>query len=902
MTKVRDLVAASVTGEGTGYAPLLEQDVVPGPSEKKKKSARFSQQISDDITYSTCAAEESSILTDVVINDNETNGLDQSIETPGEDVILVQWAAPMFFARENEKVATADVIRIGPINRPCSVRFKTVDGSAKDGVKYQACTGLLEFAVGEELKTIEIQLVEDDNFDTTLEFRIALEDPRGCILASGVSVCRTLIVDDDLFPDNKFGQQIFDDNADSLHKLGVPLLISNLKFCFLRVPSIQRKSVIMALLDQLSNLYYLLTIFLRVYLIDVVLNFKDPETEQHLWVQDSRQETAVCVALLWTLPHLVLILVGRLKVGPLFMDGPIMTHYRVNLFRKYLNYKTESREHVPVGDLVNAMGTDIKDITQKGYLSVFQLLENFGKLCCVAFFICSKNPTNAIPLLIYPVAILLIELQRRTKQLKLETDVDDVQSRVRDVLVHVASRLDLISNYKQKQFVVDEYEKQLDAEVPVKLRLRVFEFWNDQIIPLLTLLALGSYICIGSSRVLNGETTIGTFLATVNVYKDFGERFEEMYACLRTSLQAVEPLVGLTKWLNLETDVEDRKLRNRNNRKYTKEYLEEMKANGDSGSDHFDRMPIKLQDIVAPPHHCPITTELSQGSLVAVSGEHGSGKTTLMTILAGIQKAKDGCLLVPSHLRCIYVEYIPVLAYDLSLFQNLTFGTGVSDNADPDRVLRIAKRLGMSQDLLKVLERDIAKLKANNGELGGNVLRRNKSGLSDVVEDGESEENAWHKRATAFDKKRVHLARAFVYNPEIMVIARPVDDVDLQNLRKTMDLFREFVGNRGVELDEKTKWLRRPRTALFTVGESRVTYCSNIVDKVWHLREGLVEVREGEAIPVARVRLPSRSLTGKVDLGEILASSSKASLESVAENTYKSNPDTPSSTDAPGCT
>lgn len=883
MAKVRDLIAANVANvpdapkDRTGYAPLDRLGSAPllersaeetsgtqgnpeevDSSEKPKKKTRVSF---EESRANSRRWTDSSIRKDmfrgVVIEGGETNGLG----TSEPEAILVQFAAAMFFAREDEGKLTAGVMRIGFLDQPCSVRFRTEGGSAKPGVKYEEKSELIEFAPWEELKTIEIQLIEDDNFDTTLEFRILLEEPKNCILSPNLWRCRTLIIDDDLYPDNKFREQIFHEDPDELHKQGVALLISNLWFCFLRVPTIYRKSILVAALDQLQNAYYLMTIFLRVYLIDVVLNLKDAESKRHLWVKDNRSATAICVALLWTLPHLVLILVERLKVGPLFMDLTIMTHYRVNLLRKYLNYKPESREQVPVGDLVNAMGTDIKDITQKGYLSVFQLFQNAGKLVAVAAFICSKRPTNALPLLVYPVAILLIELQRRTRQLKYETEVDKVQSGIRDVLIHVASRLQLISNYRRRQSVVEEYEKQLALEVPVKTRLRVFEFWANQIIPVLTLLALGSYIALGSVRVIEEETSIGTFLATMNVYIDFGHRFEEMYVCLRTSLQAVEPLVGLVRMMNLETDVGDRMYGNRRNREYVKNFVEELAQKGDRDSDHFDRIPIKLKDIVAQPfEHITTNAELMQGSLVLVTGEHGSGKTTLMRILAGLQIPKSGMVLMPSHLRCINVEYIPELANDLSVYDNLTFGT---PDADPNRVLRIVKRLGLSSDLVQILEQDIAALQNPVDDDPGSGCHSPSRSASLKV--GEAEIQGWHKRSTAFDRKRVHLGRAFVFNPEILVLVRPVDELDLIQLKSAMRLLREFVQNRGVEMDPRTRWSRRPRTAIFTVGESRATYAGNIVDEVWCTTEEGLQVSEGGQRDVDQVRLPSRSLTGKFE-------------------------------------
>ena len=50
--------------------------------------------------------------------------------------------------------------------------------------------------------------------------------------------------------------------------------------------------------------------------------------------------------------------------------------------------------------------------------------------------------------------------------------------------------------------------------------LKRFQFWNAQVIPWITLLAIGSYMASSPKVVLSGGTSLGSFLATVNVYKD----------------------------------------------------------------------------------------------------------------------------------------------------------------------------------------------------------------------------------------------------------------------------------------------------------------------------------------------------------------------------------------------
>ena len=54
------------------------------------------------------------------------------------------------------------------------------------------------------------------------------------------------------------------------------------------------------------------------------------------------------------------------------------------------------------------------------------------------------------------------------------------------------------------------------------MELKRFQFWNSQLIPWITLLAIGTYMGMSTRVVLTGATSLGSFLATVNVYKDPG--------------------------------------------------------------------------------------------------------------------------------------------------------------------------------------------------------------------------------------------------------------------------------------------------------------------------------------------------------------------------------------------
>merc|ERR1719201_2767862 len=86
---------------------------------------------------------------------------------------------------------------------------------------------------------------------------------------------------------------------------------------------------------------------------------------------------------------------------------------------------------------------------------------------------------------------------------------------------------------------------------------------------------------------------------------------------------------------------------------------------------------------------------VAQGHIIGISGPHGSGKATLMQLLAGILLPQKGMVFIPSHLRALYVPE-ETLLLALSAWANLIFGF---PNAHPSRVKEILLGLGMKGTL-----------------------------------------------------------------------------------------------------------------------------------------------------------------------------------------------------------
>lgn len=126
---------------------------------------------------------------------------------------------------------------------------------------------------------------------------------------------------------------------------------------------------------------------------------------------------------------------------------------------------------------------------------------------------------------------------------------------------------------------------------------------------------------------------------------------------------------------------------------------------------------------------------------------------------------------------------------NMSMIGNLTFGCTDPSTEDFARVECILKELKMYRAL--------------------ELLADEAKGLS-------ADELGWLTQLTYTERVKIHLARALIMNPEVLVLQRPLHHYDTATRMAVLDVLKLNVSNRGVGMPQATASRRRPRTVFFT--------------------------------------------------------------------------------------
>ncbi|MFY7982002.1 MAG: ATP-binding cassette domain-containing protein [Limnohabitans sp.] len=162
---------------------------------------------------------------------------------------------------------------------------------------------------------------------------------------------------------------------------------------------------------------------------------------------------------------------------------------------------------------------------------------------------------------------------------------------------------------------------------------------------------------------------------------------------------------------------------------------------------------------------------------IGLIGRNGTGKSSLLKILAGMERADDGQLHVQQGVRIAYVAQEPVLMPEHTIFE--------------------AVREGLSE-VIQWID-DYTHSRGDLDTLQGQIESRDGWGweqrLDETLQRLQLDPNAVVQSLSGGMRKRVALAQALVTRPDVLLLDEPTNHLDLNAITWLEDLLIDFKGS-----------------------------------------------------------------------------------------------------------
>jgi putative ABC transport system ATP-binding protein len=165
-----------------------------------------------------------------------------------------------------------------------------------------------------------------------------------------------------------------------------------------------------------------------------------------------------------------------------------------------------------------------------------------------------------------------------------------------------------------------------------------------------------------------------------------------------------------------------------------------------------------------------VSLELEAGDYIAVTGESGIGKSTLLNLIAGLDRPDSGEVLLD--------------------------GVNLSVLGDDEATRIRRKHMGFVFQAFHILPyltvaQNVALPLALNG-LGGKAMQARVQSLLDAVKLGDRAESL-PRELSGGETQRVAIARALVHRPRLVFADEPTGNLDPESAREVLALLRERI-------------------------------------------------------------------------------------------------------------
>ena len=174
---------------------------------------------------------------------------------------------------------------------------------------------------------------------------------------------------------------------------------------------------------------------------------------------------------------------------------------------------------------------------------------------------------------------------------------------------------------------------------------------------------------------------------------------------------------------------------------------------------------------------------LEEGERITLIGRNGAGKSSLLKILAQLERPDDGAVQWQQQLRCTYVAQEPLFDADATVFDSVAEGLAQVRQYREDY-----ERLALEGAASEALEELQYQIEIHDGWTW-------EQRVSETLQRLQLSPTALMQTLSGGTRKRVALAQALVARPHVLLLDEPTNHLDLAAILWLQDLLKAWQGS-----------------------------------------------------------------------------------------------------------
>ena len=419
--------------------------------------------------------------------------------------------------------------------------------------------------------------------------------------------------------------------------------------------------------------------------------------------------------------------------------------------------------NVPAGETISRLTADVDAVNRlfsAGLVSAgADLLKIVGFL--VALFVLSA-PLGFVALASLPAVFLVTNYFRRNiyeKQLVVRRKVSDINTYIQETY----AGMKLIKTYGKEDYFSERFEPTLESHRLAMNANSIYDAWFPCITQTVRAVVIATAIYLAAGQNFGPVAlglTLGTIAGAADLFIRLFEPIEAISSEIQTIQQALAGLNRISQFFDHEVESGDR-------------FATASVWDGQNSEVRVEGVRFAYKD--GEDVLLDASLEVPTGSKVAIAGRTGSGKTTLMNLIAGLYPVKSGTITVggvdpynlsPSERRRL-IGIVPqtVHIFNGSVYENITLRDSSISALQAEEAMRT---VGLWDTIMQL-----------------------PSGMQTLLGEGGT-------RLSFGQSQLLSLARAVVTNPPLLLLDELTSGLDALTERAVLKAIRQVSAGRTI--------------------------------------------------------------------------------------------------------